>query len=226
MRIIFFLLIFSVFLSSGYAQVFTKGSVDYYINKAKYYAASRNFEAAISSLTKAIETDPSLAITYFYRANVYNNWMHKYDEAIADYTSAIERDPLFKIAYICRVDLLEKKGLYDQAIADYAKLRELCPPLEMDCPHFYYRAAQLCEKAERIEEAIKLYREFIPLALETSAALRYPQQDLFHQKIVKAKKKVRELSWKIGKPVFISTSIDRKASSKDSQEEDSEDKNE
>ena len=97
-----------------------------------YYLSARksidhgDYEAAIVTLTKAIELDPKDAMTYSFRASAYGV-LGNYNKALADCNKAIELNPKYALAYYSRGLAYLKLGNYNQSIADNTKAIELNP---------------------------------------------------------------------------------------------------
>jgi serine/threonine protein kinase/Tfp pilus assembly protein PilF len=87
-------------------------------------------EAAVASLTKAIEIQPGSAFAHYNRGNLRRG-LGQFDKAIADYRVAIKGDPAFVLAYLRLGDALREQGklpeaedVCRQAVAAYARLVE------------------------------------------------------------------------------------------------------
>lgn len=90
-------------------------------------AARRDFAAAISDLTKAIELKPDEPEYYFERANAY--WGNRQaDLALADFDRAIELKSDFLPAYLPRADIHLQKKDRPAAMADLATVDRLAAP--------------------------------------------------------------------------------------------------
>ncbi len=75
--------------------ILTKEQEKYHdiLNKAKQQFKDKNFQAAVKTLDKAIELDPTYSDAYFERGTAYFYDL-KFDEAINDYNKALELEPL------------------------------------------------------------------------------------------------------------------------------------
>ncbi|MFM7134728.1 MAG: tetratricopeptide repeat protein, partial [Planctomycetota bacterium] len=64
----------------------------YWVLLGRIELESKRLELAVSAFGRAIECDPNLAETYYFRAIVYQRWSER-DKAIADYRKASELAP-------------------------------------------------------------------------------------------------------------------------------------
>src|SRR5258707_1278891 len=81
---------------------------------------------AIADYGRAIELDPTEAIFYYIRGNIYAA-LQDYRQAIADYSRAIELDPAEAIFYVNRANIYATLQGYRQAIVDLSRAIELDP---------------------------------------------------------------------------------------------------
>lgn len=83
-------------------------------------------EAALKSLTRALELAPNHDGTYTYRGDLYYA-LGRYPEAIADYSRAIESNRDFSYLYNRRGNAYEAVKDYKSALKDFNKSIELYP---------------------------------------------------------------------------------------------------
>ncbi len=90
------------------------------------YAASGDYEQAITNYERAIELEPEDALTYFNRAGLYRG-IGEFQLALDDYNRTIEADPTYAFAYNNRALVYLNLGEYELAIADYGRAIDLEP---------------------------------------------------------------------------------------------------
>jgi len=103
------------------------------MNRGVGKAEEKKFKEAISEFTKAISSMPDFADAYYARGLAYVN-LEEWEKAIADFTEAIDKWPrklnpyltVFRF-YLDRAIAFCKKGEYDKAEADLAKVPETTP---------------------------------------------------------------------------------------------------
>lgn len=92
-----------------------------YRNAGIASAMKRDFPAAISNFTKAVDADPKYADAYRRRGAIYSD-SGEHDKAIADFSEAIKLTPTNTLLYLCRgTEFLFFKKDYKAAIADATK---------------------------------------------------------------------------------------------------------
>ncbi len=99
-------------------------------NRAESYLQQREYDKAITELSKVIEVDPKNIEAYVKRGYAYNK-KGDYDKALEDFNLAIEMDSKQANAYVNRGVSYYQKGDYGKAIADSEKYLELEPDGEV-----------------------------------------------------------------------------------------------
>ena len=89
---------------------------------------TRQFEAAVTAFTRAIEAEPENAEAFNHRGVAWA-YMGEIDRAISDYTRALEIRPELVGALNNRGSAFYQKALLNQAIADYSRAIEINPYL-------------------------------------------------------------------------------------------------
>ena len=140
--------------------------------------------AVIDTVTKAIDLDPRLVEAYLVRAYILWSWQRKPDQALADYERVIELDPVCIPAYYWRHDIFFMTKRWNEVMWNSIKLIEL-QPLN---PGHYYEKARAYENLGWTSEAIKAYKEFLPVAMNASEGL----STIFHEHIVEAQRKIKK----------------------------------
>jgi len=138
-----------------------------------------NPQAAVRTLTQAINYNPDNPEAYHQRGNAYYD-LEQYQNAIEDYTQAIQLNPNYTNAYfnrgLARYDAQDLSG----AIADYSKVIEL-EPSDVDA---YYKRGLAHYSLENYQKAIEDYSEVIriqsdhPLAYRSRGIARVNSGDL------------------------------------------------
>jgi len=129
--IIAILLFCSVAISlSGCAQSkidSTTQKIQEYLVQGNAYFNQKDYDPAIAEFTKAIETNPKLAIGYFNRGYTYmqqSNWA----SALSDMDKAISIDPGLTSAHWAKGRIYHLDGgKYEQALASYTRAIDLDP---------------------------------------------------------------------------------------------------
>jgi len=101
----------------------SKTSKEYY-DRGVARLDKREFDLAISDLTRAIEMRPGFAMAHFYRGRAYLG-KRELDQAISDLNKAIEIDPKFAVAYTERAMVYYNKKEYDKVWEDVYKTESL-----------------------------------------------------------------------------------------------------
>ena len=168
-----------------------------YMDKAEKCGRKKYWDGVIKNFAKATEVDPEYADAW----QALGYWLHvlkaKHMEAIASLSKAIELEPGHILALNERASIYEELKMYEKAIADYSTLMELN---QSSFP--IYKKAELCEKVGRKEEALKLYKEFIPRAMGEGLEQKIPKVGWVptgnYFRVVKAKKKIIQLENDLG----------------------------
>ncbi|MCX7723757.1 MAG: M48 family metalloprotease [Thermodesulfovibrio sp.] len=121
----------------------TKDSYDY-VEKAKKYIKSRNYNEALSLLDKAIEIYGS-NYAYTYRALVNLN-LNKYNNAISDADKAIQLDSLYFKPFLIKGIALTKIGKWRESIVSLNKAKQLIPD---NADLYYYLGVDYHEIGDR-----------------------------------------------------------------------------
>ena len=95
-------------------------------DKCNSYLDSKNYDAAITECTRAIEADPTYSNPYSDRGNAYRD-KGELERAMADYNKAIELDAGNSIAYNNRGLTYNLKNEPERALVDFNKTIELNP---------------------------------------------------------------------------------------------------
>jgi len=85
-----------------------------------------DFEKAVETVTKVIESDPKKPALYFFRGSLHEDW-NKHDRAVADFTTCIELDPRNAEALNHRGSEQFKLGKIKESVADFDRFLELRP---------------------------------------------------------------------------------------------------
>ena len=164
---------------------------DYFRQGNRYYNLW-DYEGAVESYSKAINTQSDIAIFYNSRGYIYDN-MGKYEKAFFDYNKAIELKPDYEDAYNNRGYAYGNMGDYEKALSDYNKAIELKPDhmiayynrgccynemgeqekalsdfnkaieLEPDFANPYRHCGMVWEKRKDLEKAVSFYTKAIEL---------------------------------------------------------------
>jgi len=89
------------------------------------------YEDALVDANKAINANPSIAKSYYFRGTIYK-YLKKYSEAMEDYSKALELDSSDGEIYIRRGILYLAMGNYKQAVDDMEYGLKLKPELKDD----------------------------------------------------------------------------------------------
>jgi len=97
-----------------------------------YLSAMGRHQEAIAEMTKAQELDPfsliintELGLPYLYA--------HQYDEAITHFQKAIEMDPNFAFPHFALAEACDRKGRYEEALAEHDKATALAGGDPSEC---------------------------------------------------------------------------------------------
>jgi tetratricopeptide (TPR) repeat protein len=134
------------------------------IFKGRYYGDRRMWDEAITEFTVVITRQMDFARVYIGRGLAYKNKGDN-DKAISDFTKSIEINPRIASAYLKRGSLYAGKSMHNQAISDFDKTIKIQPNLVLS----YFMKAEVCEKINHKEEAIKNYRLFLTNASSENA---------------------------------------------------------
>lgn len=123
MRYIYVFLILIGFISArnGFSQ--DNHSFDYFLEQAKTYNESRDFDTAYHYIQKAIAIDSNSADAFFLSAIIYEN-LHDLEKANKSYSKAIKINPK-PVYYNNRGINKAIKGKYSTAIVDYQEALKL-----------------------------------------------------------------------------------------------------
>ncbi|MGD9179286.1 MAG: tetratricopeptide repeat protein, partial [Desulfobacterales bacterium] len=98
---------------------------DAYFNRGVIYASGkRDYDLAISDISKAIERNPRLFKAYYSRGLIYDA-KGNYQRAVIDYNRAIEINPKFANAYAKRGVFYGRIGLTRKFCLDLKKACDL-----------------------------------------------------------------------------------------------------
>ena len=107
----------------------------------------KNYDNAISDLSKAIDLQPDHALLYALRASVYEE-KDDYDKAIADYSRASKLEPGNVDFLIARGGAYKFKGDASSALADYDRVINLAP---QHAPAYSARAALYMKRGDHVK---------------------------------------------------------------------------
>ena len=128
----------------------------------------KEYEAAITHYTNAIELKPDFANAYNNLGNVYAD-KSELDNAIRDFTTAIQLQPYLADAYNGRGSAYADKGELDNAIKDYTKAIQLRPNFAIA---YNNRGNAHVDKGE-LDNAIRDYTKAIELKPDLAAVYRH-----------------------------------------------------
>jgi tetratricopeptide (TPR) repeat protein len=131
------------------------------LDRGKAYAATRQFDRAISDLNIAIEKNPNDAKAYGLRGLAYK-YQDRYDKAISDFNRAVEINPKAAAQgriYFERGGAYAMKGQYDNAISDYTKAIEID---SKNADAYYLRGSTYRDRG-RYEKAISDFTKAIEI---------------------------------------------------------------
>ena len=129
-----------------------------YTARGTIYANKREYDLAITDLTKAIEKDPNEFMAYYGRGTIYGV-SGENDLAIKDYTMALELNPELIKVYVQRGTAYVANGEVELALDDYDRAIGLNPN---DTTAYVQRGIAYGKKGE-INLAIKDFDEAIRL---------------------------------------------------------------
>ena len=119
---------------------------------------NKDYKAAITAYSSAIEINPRYAEAYNNRGFAYKK-NGQLDLAIADYNHAIALNPQLVMAYINRGAIYQDRGQFDQAITDFTKVIALDPRIVGAYSSrgiAYYKKGQYDQAITDFDQAIAL----------------------------------------------------------------------
>jgi lipoprotein NlpI len=138
--------------ASDYYIVASKPSSKKFRNEGYALIQSKEYDEAIDSLNKSIESSPKSPLSYYYRGYAYLK-KEDYDRAISDFEKSISLDPNLSDAYaglaLARVELKDYKG----AVGAATKAIKLNPK---DASSYYNRGVAYYN----LKEYEKAYEDF------------------------------------------------------------------
>jgi tetratricopeptide (TPR) repeat protein len=135
-------------------------------NRALGLAATRDYDAAIADLDKAIELMPEIGNLYLMRAAGYRA-KQDFDKALADADEAVRRDPKRADFYVMRGMIYADKGDLDHAIEDVSTTIQIEP----QSPKGYSKRGEFYRMKKDYDRAIADYTQVI--ALDSKGAKGY-----------------------------------------------------
>ena len=84
----------------------------------------KNYDRALSDYNQVIRLDPSYAIAYNNRGDIYLE-QKDYNKALSDYNQAIRLAPNFALAYRNRGKMFKEQGKNQEVEADFARAARL-----------------------------------------------------------------------------------------------------
>lgn len=136
----------------------------YIMNKNKSIISLNNsilgiiFFSFLLNLQGCSNKDKQEAAEFFKRAN-YHVSINETDKALGFYTEAIEKVPDFADAYLNRGLIYEKRGMYEQAQADYLKAVEVDP----EFPQAQFSLARVLHILNKANDSEKILSELATL---------------------------------------------------------------
>jgi tetratricopeptide (TPR) repeat protein len=109
-----------------FAGPIRKAEAEDYFRQGYMAAMSRDWDAAISLYSRAIEANPDDIEAHFQRAVTFDI-VGRTDEAISDYESTLKLRPNYYLAMEYLAKLYEGKGAYFKAVELYSKALPLVP---------------------------------------------------------------------------------------------------
>jgi tetratricopeptide (TPR) repeat protein len=97
-----------------------------YERRGGLYVVKKEYDKAITDLTKAIQLDPKVYGAHSVRAWIYME-QEEYDKAVADYTEALRLNPKDSDARQSRGWVYQHVQEYDKALADYTEALRIEP---------------------------------------------------------------------------------------------------
>ncbi|KAJ1660224.1 hypothetical protein IWQ61_000816 [Dispira simplex] len=94
------------------------------LEKAQEHVAAKDYTAAYDTFQEALKADPDNYMTYFYRATAYLR-ERRTTAALVDLDQALKHKPDFEPALRQRAKLLNKRGAFEAAKADWEALEAL-----------------------------------------------------------------------------------------------------
>jgi TolB-like protein len=124
---------------------------------AEYLGAMGRHDEARAEIQRALELDP-LSVIIYAQASQLSYWAREYDEAIEHCRRGLEIDPDFPAAHQTLAQPYRVKGMYDQAIAEFLRSRELggTPTAVGYLGHAYAEAGREAEAREALAELQEL----------------------------------------------------------------------
>lgn len=122
------------------------------------------YDSAILSFTRALESNPAFTEAYFNRALVHLI-QGRYQDAAADFTCVLALNPHDAAGYKNRGLAYLLMGLYDTAIADFDAALAMSPELTEAA----LGKARAAEESSQLETAREAYQAFVRHALSTDS---------------------------------------------------------
>ncbi|MFH1228693.1 MAG: tetratricopeptide repeat protein [Planctomycetota bacterium] len=130
------------------------------------YKEKRNYNKAFAFFTKAIETTPTLAYSYYERAIITAYIHNKPDEAIPDFEMVLKYDSNSYIGWFAKGQIEHRQKQYDEALKSHARAIELYP----ECIEAYIGRGNAYNAKGELNKAIADYDEAIRLDPKHSIA--------------------------------------------------------
>lgn len=155
------------------------------------YRELEQYDKAIASFEKSIETAPNVSKGYQALADIYFK-MDKYDEAAAQYDRVIALNDRDGSAYCGRGVMYMHMNKQDEAIASFKKAIELNP----DFSEAYNNLANVYASDKKFEEAAKLYKK----AMQIQPRDFFAMQNLMemYKKIIESSPKDANARFELG----------------------------
>jgi len=129
-----------------------------YLNRGMANIKTKQYAAALSDLSRAIELNPKFAESYLNRGIAFQN-LNEFDKAILDFNYAIDLEPEYALAYYNRGHVFRTRRKFDLAIADYLKTVEFEPGLKQA----HYTLGELYIKQQEFDNCIPHFARVIEL---------------------------------------------------------------
>ncbi|MGK7933710.1 MAG: tetratricopeptide repeat protein [Microcystaceae cyanobacterium] len=113
-------------INSDYKKYVQKMGIQCYKDRAIDHVKQQKWDLALTDFSKVIELNPSGALDYMNRGNVYKE-LQQYNLALEDFSTAIQLEPKQTLLYSKRGNLYVTLQKWNLAIADFSKMIELDP---------------------------------------------------------------------------------------------------
>jgi TolB-like protein/Tfp pilus assembly protein PilF len=138
---------------------------------AEHLSATKRFDESIAEIKRALELDPLSVILNRIYADILMD-ARRYDEALEQYKKTLELDPNFFTTQFFLGRAYEAKGMYDQAVAQYAiagRLSGLPPEILERANQIYAKSGWKAYLQASVDQMLKqpAGRSFPPFVIAT-----------------------------------------------------------